>query len=205
MREEGRLGDFRRTDPAMSTAFSRLSAEAERVRVALSETEQVTFEVADLGRGSDGQPVGFSRTLDRELLESLITPIITKTTELCKLILSRNRMTSNSLKGIVLVGGPTRTPALQRIIEAELGLDASHQMDPTIIVAVGAALFASTQKLPAALRPATSACLRDGRARARVRIDDDESLSALDRQDGGGVPPRRAFGADSGRRPGRPV
>jgi molecular chaperone DnaK len=157
VREEGRLGEFRRTDPGMSSAFIRLAAEAERVRVALSDEDQVTFEVSELTRRSDGKPVAFSRSVDRDLLESLISPIIMKTAELCKTILARNRMTATALKGIVLVGGPTRTPALQRIIQAELGLDVRHQMDPTIIVAAGAALFASTQKLPAALRKAVEA------------------------------------------------
>jgi molecular chaperone DnaK len=155
VREEGRLGEFRRTDPAMAPAFVRLAAEAERVRVALSTQEQVTFEVAELARRPDGESVGFSRPVDRELLESLIAPIIMRTTELCKTLLARNRLTAGGLKGIVLVGGPTRTPLLPRVIEAQLGLDARHQMDPTTIVAAGAALFASTQKLPAALRTGT--------------------------------------------------
>ena len=161
VRDEGRLGEFRRTDPTLSMPFSRLAAEAERVRVALSEQDQVMFEVSELSRRPDGEPIGFSRTVDRELLESLINPIITKTTELCKTMLARNRMTGSTLKGIVLVGGPTRTPALPRIIEAQLGLDARHLMDPTTIVAAGAALFASTQKLPVALRPRVEALASD--------------------------------------------
>jgi molecular chaperone DnaK len=141
----------------MASAFVRLAAEAERVRVALSEEGQVSFEVPELARGPGGGPVGFRATVDRELLESLIAPIITKTTELCTTLLARNRLTASGLKGIVLVGGPTRTPLLPRIIEAQLGLDARHQMDPTTIVAAGAAVFASTQKLPAALRAAGGA------------------------------------------------
>ena len=152
VRAEGRLGEFRRTDPSLTSAFVRLLAEAERVRIALSDQEQVTFDVPELARRPDGEPVGFSRPVDRELLESLIAPIITRTTELCQTLLARNRLSTSGLKGIVLVGGPTRTPALPRIIEAQLGLDARHQMDPTTIVAAGAALFASTQKLPRTLR-----------------------------------------------------
>ncbi len=119
----------------------------------------------ELARGPDGEPVGFSGPVDRELLESLIAPIIMRTTELCKTLLARNRLTASALKGIVLVGGPTRTPALPRIIEAQLGLDARHQMDPTTIVAAGAALFASTQKLPAGTT--NSARTRSRRARSR--------------------------------------
>jgi molecular chaperone DnaK len=157
VREEGRLGEFRRSDPALAPAFVRLAAEAERVRIALSERDQVDFEVPELTRQPDGEPVGFRRAVDRELLETLISPVIVRTTELCKTLLSRNRLTASGLKGIVLVGGPTRTPALPRIIERELGLDARHQMDPTTIVAAGAALFASTQKLPPALRAGAGA------------------------------------------------
>jgi molecular chaperone DnaK len=161
VRAEGRLGEFRRTDPAMASAFVRLAAEAERVRVALSDQEQATFEVPDLARRPDGEPVGLSATVDRELLESLIAPIVVKTTELCKTLLARNRLTTSGLRGIVLVGGPTRTPILPRMIQEQLGLDARHHMDPTIIVAAGAALFASAQKLPRALRGGTSSRAAD--------------------------------------------
>jgi molecular chaperone DnaK len=155
VRAEGRLGEFRRTDPAMASAFVRLAAEAERVRVALSGQEQATFDVPELARRPNGEAVAFSAMVDRGLLESLIAPIITRTTELCKTLLARNRLTASGLKGIVLVGGPTRTPILPQMIHEQLGLGASHQMDPTTIVAAGAALFASTQKLPAALRSGT--------------------------------------------------
>ncbi len=161
VRAEGQLGEFRRTDSALASAFVRLAAEAERVRVALSDHDQVTFDVPELARRPNGKPVGFRGTLDREHLESLIAPIMTRTTELCKSLLARNRLTASGLKGIVLVGGPTRTPLLPRLIEAELGLDARHQMDPTMIVAAGAALFASTQKLPSALRTAGGVSGRD--------------------------------------------
>jgi molecular chaperone DnaK len=152
VREERHLGAFRRTDPTLASAFVRLAAEAERVRVALSNRDQETFEIADLTSGTGGEPIGISRTVDRDLLESLITPIISRTTELCKTLLARNRLTASGLKGIVLVGGPTRTPALPRMIESDLGLEVRHELDPTTIVAAGAALFASTQKLPQALR-----------------------------------------------------
>jgi molecular chaperone DnaK len=152
VRAGGQLGAFRRTDPALAPAFARLTAEAERARIALSGQDQVQFEVPELARRPDGEPVGLAVAVERGLLESLIAPIIARTIELCRCLLTRNRLTPSGLKGIVLVGGPTRTPALPRIIQAELGLDATHRMDPTTIVAAGAALFASTQKLPATLR-----------------------------------------------------
>ena len=48
VRSEGRLGELRRTDPAMAPAFVRLAAEAERVRISLSDQEQATFDVPEL-------------------------------------------------------------------------------------------------------------------------------------------------------------
>ena len=156
VREAGQLGDFRRTDPALANAFARLNAEAERVRIRLSEVDQEQFAIPDLGRGVLGDPVGFSAPVDRGMLESLISPAILRTTGLCQTLLKRNRVTSTELRGIVLVGGPTRTPCLTAILERELGLPAKHSMDPTTIVAAGAALFAATQKLPPALRSGTA-------------------------------------------------
>ena len=156
IRDDGQLGEFRRTDPHLAGAFARLTAEAERVRIRLSEVEQELFSVEDLGTSRNGQRVGISVPIDRELLESLISPSILRTTALCKTLLDRNRLRASELKGIVLVGGPTWTPCLTDVIERELGLPARHEMDPTTIVASGAAIFAATQKLPATLRSTES-------------------------------------------------
>jgi molecular chaperone DnaK len=153
IRHDGELGEFRRTDPKHAEAFARLTAEAERVRIRLSEVEQEPFVVHDLGTGPNGQPVGLNVAVDRELLETMIAPAVLRTTRMCTTLLDKNRLTAANLNAIVLVGGPTRTPCLPAILEREIGLPASHLMDPTTIVACGAALFAATQKIPATVRP----------------------------------------------------
>jgi molecular chaperone DnaK len=160
VRAEGLLGEFRRTDPALAPAFARLASEAERVRIALSQDDVAIFEVAHLAAGASGQPVGVRLEVTRSILESLIEPIVARTIALCRSLLGRNRPPASGLKGVVLVGGPTRTPAVPRALEAELGMEARHLMDPTTIVAAGAALFASTQKLPVALRRARSSAVQ---------------------------------------------
>jgi molecular chaperone DnaK len=152
VRRGGRLGEFRRNDPALADAFARLSVEAERVRIELSERDRADFAVDDLARDAGGEPVGVRLPIDRGLLESLIEPILLQTTALCSRLLSRNRLEPRELQGTVLVGGPTRTPCLAGLLGRELGLEAGHSLDPSTIVATGAALFASTQKLPAELR-----------------------------------------------------
>ncbi len=142
VREEGRHGAFARADPDNADAYSRLKLEAERVRIALSTSESTTFQVENL--------VQF--TLEREELDRLIQPFVSRTIDICRKLLSRQRINTTELSGIVLVGGPTRTLLVPRLIHETLQVDAAHRLDPMTIVASGAALFASTQKLPAALR-----------------------------------------------------
>ena len=79
-----------------------------------------------------------------------------RTTKLMAKVLGRNRVTKDQLNAVVLVGGPTRTPLVSTTIRRDLDLDARHVLDPMHVVAIGAALFASTQRLPSQLRKSTS-------------------------------------------------
>ena len=174
IREEGRLGEFRRTDPALAAAFARLASEAERVRVRLSEQEQETFTVADLARTPAGEPVDVNLTVDRDLLESLIAPTVLRTTALCKGLLARNRLTAAELKGIVLVGGPTRTPYVPLIF-----------WNASLVWKPGTRWTRPRSSPPAppclrpprnGLRPCDRVGPADGAvvAGARIRVDDDQ-------------------------------
>ena len=149
VREAGRHGEFKRTDPANEAYFARIKVESERVRLALSSAEQATFAIDGL--------VSFA--LDREGLEDLLLPLIERTTQLCKKMLGRNRLDAKELSGLVMVGGPTLTPCVARQIHFDVGIEAKHYVDPMTIVARGAALFASTQRLPAGLRKRRGAAI----------------------------------------------
>ncbi|HEX7839702.1 MAG TPA: Hsp70 family protein [Kofleriaceae bacterium] len=147
VRQAGSLGEFKRTDPANEDAFARIKVEAERVRLALSTEPTARFEIQDLGRGAS---IAFE--LDRAGLEALLEPLVARTTALCSKLLARNRLPAGELSGLVMVGGPTLTPCVARQIRSGVGVEARHYVDPMTIVARGAALFASTQRLPPALR-----------------------------------------------------
>ena len=144
-RAGGQLPELARTDPAYTAAFARLKAEAERVRVALSDADSARFQVA-----LPGGTIAYDLT--RADLEELIEATVLRTTALCKKLLDRGRVTAAELNGLVLVGGPSLTPIVPRVIREQLGIEARHAGDPMTIVARGAALVASTQRLPAELR-----------------------------------------------------
>jgi molecular chaperone DnaK len=147
VREGGKLGEFKRTDPAHEGAFAKIKVESERVRLALSGAESARFSVPDLAMG-----VSIAFDLDRDGLEELLQPLVERTTTLCNKLLGRNRIAATELSGLVMVGGPTLTPCVARQIHFDVGVEAKHYVDPMTIVARGAALFASTQRLPANLR-----------------------------------------------------
>jgi molecular chaperone DnaK len=142
------IDGFRRSDPRFNAAFTRLKMEAERLRVFLSGHEQGLFKVSNLYSNSKGEPVDIEMSFDRQKLEWLIRPTVLRSTDLCKELLSRNRLKASELNGLVMVGGPTLTPCLPGILQEELKIDAKHYLNPMDIVAYGAAIFASTQKLP---------------------------------------------------------
>lgn len=152
VRTKGKLGDFRRSDSTLSAAFEKLRVEAERVRVVLSSADAEPFHV-DIARAG-GATVSVDFEVTKAELESLIRPVISRTVEICGQVLDRNGVRPAELKRLVLVGGPTLTPCLSAIIESDLGVDARHLVDPSKAVAIGAAIYASTQRIPASLRAA---------------------------------------------------
>lgn len=152
IRAEIGAAEFRRTDAALASSFERLKIEAERVRIALSKAEREEFYVKQLIINSSGETIDFRFSLTRSELEAILQTTILRTTALCKQILERNKLSASQLKRMVLVGGPTLTPCLPQIIESELGIEAQHYVDPTQAVAIGAAIFASTQRIPSSIR-----------------------------------------------------
>ena len=154
VRQNGRLPDFSRSNHAYEESFERLRVEAERVRIALSTGESERFEVRDLRAATSLGTDLVDFEITRDELESLIRPSVKRTVQICRKMLDRNRLKPADLKRLVLVGGPTLTPCLPLQLEAELGVDARHYVDPITAVAIGAAIYASTQQVPAEFRTA---------------------------------------------------
>ena len=152
IRVGGELGDFRRSDSRYAEAHARLKNEAERVRLELSDAEQATFAIDRLAQKEGGDWVGVRFAIDRGELEALIKPIILRTAAICDSLIDRNGLTASRIKSLVLVGGPTLTPCLPKLLRKELGLQAENFGSPMDAVARGAALYGATRRLPSTLR-----------------------------------------------------
>jgi molecular chaperone DnaK (HSP70) len=134
LREERGLAHFDRAsaEPGVRRAFAKLKAAAEDAKILLSRVPAATVQVDSLLDAVD-----CNVTVSRADYEQLIAPRVTRTIEIVRGLLSRNRVESSALEKLIFVGGPTLTPALRQAVEDALGTRAQAGVDPMTIVAQG--------------------------------------------------------------------
>ncbi len=88
----------------------------------------------------DGVPQHLVRTLSRAKFEQLCDDLIKATIEPCKKALADAGLDKSQINEVILVGGSTRIPAIQQIVEQFFGKTPSKGVNPDEVVAVGAAI-----------------------------------------------------------------
>ncbi len=133
----------RDADPtANRQAMARLTRAAENAKIHLSDAPFARVEEEYLLEGKDG-PVHLSLELSREDYEALIEPYVAETLAAVHIAMEGARMRVSDLDEVLLVGGATRTPLIQRRLEKELGIQPRSELDPDLCVATGAAIQAA--------------------------------------------------------------
>lgn len=122
-------------------AMARLVRAAEVAKIALSNQPYATLTEEYLTE-RDGVPIHLSLEVSRQDYEELITPYIDETLAAVHIALNGAGMAVADLDEILLVGGATRTPLIQRRLEDALGLQPRGEVDPDLCVAMGAAIQA---------------------------------------------------------------
>ncbi len=121
----------------------RLEEAAERAKIELSNTIETEVNLPFIAQGSDGQPINFITTLNRSKLESLVNNIVQRCGETIQTALDDAVMTPDDIDKVILVGGPTRMPIVQKYVEDFLGKEVERGIDPMECVAQGAAIQAA--------------------------------------------------------------
>jgi len=88
----------------------------------------------------DNEPQHLEQTLSRAKFEELITPIVEKSITPCKQALTDAKIKPTDIDHIVLVGGTTRIPLVQKTVEKIFGKKPKRNVDPMECVAIGAAI-----------------------------------------------------------------
>ncbi|CAG1010057.1 heat shock 70kDa protein 1/2/6/8 [Phycisphaerales bacterium] len=130
--------DADRTLELPPQARRQLVSLAESLKVRLS-SEQAAAAHIDLG---DDRV--YERTLTREELERLITPLVDRTIECCRraMAAAERALGGEPISAVVLVGGVTRTPLVRRRVAEFFGMEPYTALDPDEVVALGAAVQA---------------------------------------------------------------
>ena len=90
----------------------------------------------------DGQAVHLHTELSRLEYEAMIRPLLNRTMDCVQRALDDARVTASQIDKVVLVGGSTRTPLIAQLLEERLGQPAHQEVNPELIVAMGAAIQA---------------------------------------------------------------
>ena len=120
-------------------ARQRLKETAEKAKCELSSSDESRISLPFIASDAKG-PKHFDKILTRERFEELVEELILRTTEFCEKALKDARVTPKDIDKIILVGGQTRTPAVQQHVAKVFGKQPSLEANPDEVVAIGAAL-----------------------------------------------------------------
>lgn len=122
-----------------NAAMQRLRDEAEKAKIELSTAQEVDVNLPFLTADASG-PKHFELKLTRAKLESLVADLIDKTAEPCEKALKDAKLKASDIDAVVLVGGMTRMPAVQKKVKSIFSKDPMQGVNPDEVVAIGAAI-----------------------------------------------------------------
>jgi molecular chaperone DnaK len=123
-------------------ALQRLREAAEKAKHELSSSLETEINIPFIASGPSG-PLHLQRALKRSELEILTARLIERTLVACRAVLNDAKITVDKLGAVVLVGGMTRMPAVQRAVRELFGRDPNKGVNPDEVVSVGAAVQAA--------------------------------------------------------------
>ncbi|MCL5022846.1 MAG: molecular chaperone DnaK [Nitrospirae bacterium] len=126
-------------------ALQRLKEAAERAKIELSTAMETEINLPFVTADATG-PKHLLMKLSRAKLEQLVGDLIEKTIGPCKLALQDANLSAQNIDEVILVGGQTRTPKVQQVVQGFYGKEPNKSVNPDEVVAVGAAIQAAVLK-----------------------------------------------------------
>jgi len=121
------------------TALQRVKEAVEKAKIELSSTLETEINLPFISGSPDG-PKHLIIKITRAKLEELVKPIVDKCRQPLEQALNDSKLSPQGITKIILVGGPTRMPLVQKFVEDYVGKKIERGVDPMECVAVGAAI-----------------------------------------------------------------
>ena len=120
-------------------ALQRLKEVAERAKCDLSSATETTINLPFIAADASG-PKHFNKTITRSEFEELVSELVDQTIEPCQTALKDAKLQPSDIHKVILVGGQTRSPIVERTVEKIFGRKPSSEINPDEVVAMGAAI-----------------------------------------------------------------
>jgi molecular chaperone DnaK len=121
-------------------ALQRLKEAAEKAKHELSSSLETEINLPFIAQSPKGEPLHIVRSITRSELELLTSDLIERTIEPCQKALADAKLTPADIHNVILVGGMTRMPAVQKTVKQFFGKEPHKGVNPDEVVAAGAAL-----------------------------------------------------------------
>lgn len=120
-------------------ALQRLKEAAERAKCELSSINETNMNLPFIAADASG-PKHFNKNLPRDEFERLVADLAEQTIEPCQKALWDAKLQPGEIDKVLLVGGQTRSPIIQRTVKEIFGREPSSEINPDEVVAMGAAI-----------------------------------------------------------------
>ncbi|MBE0661062.1 MAG: molecular chaperone DnaK [Bacteroidales bacterium] len=120
-------------------ALQRLKEAAEKAKIELSSSTSTEINLPYI-MPVDGIPKHLVRTLSRAKFDQLTESLVKATIEPCRKAMSDSGLKTSDIDEVILVGGSTRIPSIQKVVEEFFGKAPSKGVNPDEVVAIGAAI-----------------------------------------------------------------
>ena len=125
-----------RKDPM---SWQRLKEAAEKAKIELSSSQETEINLPYIA-AVDGVPKHLVRKLSRAKFEQLADSLVERTLEPCRKALKDAGLNTSDIDEVILVGGSTRIPKIQEVVEKFFGKKPNKGVNPDEVVAIGAAI-----------------------------------------------------------------
>jgi len=125
------------------TALQRLKDAAEKTKIKLAYDLETSIELPDITvQGS--QSLSLNMTINRNYFGQMVHDLIQRTFKVCDEAMQNAHLTVDDLDALILVGGPTKMPIIREAVQSYFFKEPKSDLDPEQVVAMGAAIQAST-------------------------------------------------------------
>ena len=148
-------------------------AEEAKIKLSFNETHNILSDLGDIpGEDDNGEEFELDITVTQEDMQRALSPIFQKAIDLVKKLLQRNNLQGSDLSSLILVGGPTFSPVLRTMLEAQV-CKPNTSVDPMTVVSKGAALYASTINISEEVKEKT-------RDRSKIQLEIGHEASTVE-------------------------